>query len=126
MNNKRKEKVKQKLEKIRAKRIQDQKYAKETYLLQSQTRKLTNKGSKIITPQHTIGNVLRILTDIPENTVVRYEYRGYINFANIMSSEAMVILDPSVVASYKDAKFRNSRMRFKKTIDTSETEVIMV
>lgn len=126
MNSKRKEKVKQKLKKIREKRVQDKKYAKETYLLQIQAQRLSNRGSKIVTPPHVPGNILRILTDIPENTVVRYEYKGYINFANIMSPEAMIILDPSVAMSFQDAKFRNSRMRLKKTVDTSETEVIMV
>jgi len=126
MNKKRKEKVEQKLKKIREKRIQDQKYARETNRLQRQVIKLSSKSKRLFNPQHLPGNFVRVFTNIPEGTTVRYEYMNNIRYANILKDNIMLILHPSEVNSFIDCKFKNCQMKLKKSLDSPETEVILV
>lgn len=126
MRLKRKEKVKQKLRKIREKRTQDQKYARETNRLQRQALKLSNKGKRLFNPEHLPGNFVRVYTDISEGTVVRYNYKDSIRYANILKDNVMLILHPSEVNTFKDCKFKNCQMKLIKSVDSAETEVIMV
>lgn len=126
MNKKRKEKVEQKLKKIREKRIQDQKYARETNRLQRQVAKLSNKGKRLFNPDHLPGNFVRVFTNIPEGTTVRYEYMNNVRYANILKDNIMLILHPSEVNSFTDCKFKNCQMKLKKLLDSAEMEVILV
>ena len=126
MNKNRKEKVKLKLKKIREKKIQDQKYMRETNRLQRMINKLSNKSKRLFNPSHLPGNFVRAFTSLAEGTVVRYEYMGSVRYANIMKDNVMLVLHESEVTNFTECKFKNCQIKAKKGVDISNTEVIMV
>jgi hypothetical protein len=122
----RKKLVKAKLDKIRKTNQEKARYEKQIFLLKRESEKLSNKQNRLFTPDHLPGNFVRVISDIREETVVRYSYHQEIRFARILKNDLMLVLHSSEVSSFIDAKFKNGRMRPSKSLDKSETEVIMV
>jgi hypothetical protein len=127
---KRQERVKKKLQKIREQRLQQKKYEKETARLQRQIAKVANKeisrSTRLFNPSHLPGNFVRSFNKIAPETVVQYSYMKKTVYAQIKSNNLMLILHESEVKDFSVAKFKNGQMKLIKSLDTADTEVIMV
>lgn len=127
----RKEKVKQKLRKIREANVQKKKYERETNRLQRQMIKLSNKSTRLFNPPHLPGNFVRAFTELSPGTIVRYVYKDDVIYGEVKGNDIVLILHESelktfVNATFVDAKFKNGKIIVKKLVDSADTEVIMV
>ena len=119
MNNKRKEKVRKKLLKIRAAKIDRDKNQRVLFRLEREAKKMTNIHVPMKRDQHLVGDSIRVDTgDIPVGTSVYYhlyEKNGAarIVFAKVVEPNILSVTS-SVGDNYVMVKIKHGKMFAKK------------
>lgn len=104
----RKERVRQQLIKNRLKIQQENKLKNETYHLEKEAQKISNPNTTIKNPQRLPGLVIPVETELAEDTVVQYKYKGNFEFAKVLVN-AMVILEKNQQRAIK-CKLKDGRL----------------
>lgn len=119
MNKKRKEKVRKKLLKIRAAKIDQDKNQRVLFRLEREAKKMTNIHVPMKRNQHLVGDSIRVDTgDIPVGTFVwyyLYEKNGSVRyiFAKVVETNMISITSPSK-DTYMPVKIKHGKMLKRK------------
>ena len=119
MNNKRKEKVRKKLLKIRAAKIDRDKNQRILFRLEREAKKMTNIHIPMKRDQHLVGDSVRVDTgDIPVGTSVYYHVYEKNGTARNVSAKVVEPNVLSVISSIEDnyviVKIKHGKMFVKK------------
>lgn len=104
----RKERVRQQLIKNRIKIQQENKLKNETYHLEKEAQKISNPGVTIKNPQRLPGAVIPVETELVEDTVVQYKYKGDFEFAKV-SVNCLILLEKNQPHALK-CKLKDGRL----------------